>query len=147
MNYFTDGYKEHLDFENLKLIGTPSTKLCEYNISDLFAQASSCGYLTQVDRHQLKLAFLGAPLSEEEQAAIDRLLYAVYRGRIRLVDEVATGFPQAPLSQPKPQFRVESCRESPSILLMYSTIEPLPRSHDIDLPRQWCSIAVISEIA
>lgn len=106
MNYFTDGYKKRLDLQNLELISTPSVRLCAYNISDLFAQASNCGYLTQVDCYQLTLALLGTPLSEEEQAAIDRLLYAVRRGRIRLVEEVSPGFPPAPLSQPEPQLRV-----------------------------------------
>ena len=83
MNSINQGYQtltDHQDIDNLRTLSN--------SLSDLFAQASSCGYLTRFDCDGLMVALLKAPLSEEEQAAIDRLLYAVHRGRIRLVDEI-----------------------------------------------------------
>jgi hypothetical protein len=59
-------------------------------LSEIFAQAASSGYLTVADRDGLKAALLDESLSREERAAIDRLLYAVRKGRLRLVDEIAT---------------------------------------------------------
>ncbi len=83
MNSINQRYQtltDHQDIDNLRTLSN--------GLSDLFAQASSCGYLTRFDRYGLMVALLKAPLSDEEQAAIERLLYAVHRGHIRLVDEI-----------------------------------------------------------
>jgi len=92
-------------------------------LSELFAQASNCGYLTRCDRYGLMMALLESSLSDEEQAAIDRLLYGVCRGRIRLVEDVSVEFPELELSGPQHE------PSEPSILLIRRSIESLPRSY------------------
>lgn len=59
-------------------------------ISDLFAHASNSGILTLADRYGLMAAILEDSISEEERAAIDRLLRALLRGRMRVVNELSS---------------------------------------------------------
>ncbi|NEP10350.1 MAG: hypothetical protein F6K14_09035 [Symploca sp. SIO2C1] len=59
-------------------------------ISELFAQASISGYITRADQYGLMAAMLDDSLTEEERAAIDRLLHALYRGRMKVVDDLST---------------------------------------------------------
>ncbi len=58
-------------------------------ISDLFAQVSSSGYITKADQYGLKTACLSETLSDEERAAIDRLLRAVQKKRVAVVQELS----------------------------------------------------------
>ncbi len=58
-------------------------------ISDLFAQISSSGTITLADRYGLMAALLEDSLTEEERASIDRLLRAIRRGRMQIVDEIS----------------------------------------------------------
>ncbi len=51
-------------------------------VSDMFAQASNSGKLTQGDRYGLMAAMLSDSLANEDREAIERLLYAVRRGRL-----------------------------------------------------------------
>lgn len=59
-------------------------------ISDLFAQASSTNQITLADRYGLLAALLEESITEEERASIDRLLYALYRGRLKVAAELST---------------------------------------------------------
>jgi hypothetical protein len=58
-------------------------------ISDLFAQISSSGKITLADRYGLMAALLDDSLTEEERASIDRLLRAIRRGRMQVVNEIS----------------------------------------------------------
>lgn len=58
-------------------------------LSDLFAQVSISGYITKADRYGLMAALLEENLDTEERSVIDRLLGAVRRGRLTIVDEVS----------------------------------------------------------
>jgi hypothetical protein len=58
-------------------------------VSALFAQVSCSGKLTLADRYGLMAAMLEDEISEEERAAIDRLLRAYYRGRMKVVNELS----------------------------------------------------------
>lgn len=58
-------------------------------ISELFAQASATGVLTLADRYGLMAAMLQDSLNEEERRSIDRLLRAVHRGNLKLVNELS----------------------------------------------------------
>ncbi len=58
-------------------------------IADLFAQASSSGKITLADRYGLMAALLEDSLTEEERDSINRLLYASYRGRMKVVSEIS----------------------------------------------------------
>ena len=56
-------------------------------ISELFAQVSYTGKLTSNDRHYLMQALLEETTSDEEKQAIDRLLYAIRAGRVRVLKD------------------------------------------------------------
>jgi hypothetical protein len=58
-------------------------------VSDLFAQVSRSGKITLADRYGLMAALLEDSISEEERHSIDRLLYALRRGRMKLVDDIS----------------------------------------------------------
>ncbi|MEA5471760.1 hypothetical protein [Spirulina sp. 06S082] len=53
-------------------------------ISSLFATTAKTGVITLGDRYGLLTALTNAKLSRDEQEAIDRVLYAVIRGRFQL---------------------------------------------------------------
>jgi hypothetical protein len=61
----------------------------EFAIAELFAQASASGKITLADRYGLLAILLQDSLNEEERNSIDRLLYAVRKGRLRIVDEIS----------------------------------------------------------
>jgi hypothetical protein len=58
-------------------------------ISDLFVQVTISGKITLADRYGLMAALLEEEISEEERASIDRLFYALCRGRMKIVDEIS----------------------------------------------------------
>lgn len=58
-------------------------------ISELFSQATRSGQLTRADRYGLMAVVMSEGLDEEERTAIDRLLYAISRGRVQLSDELS----------------------------------------------------------
>jgi hypothetical protein len=59
-------------------------------ISDLFVQVSCSGNITLADRYGLMAAILEDSISEEERASIDRLLYSLYRRRMKVVNEISS---------------------------------------------------------
>jgi hypothetical protein len=67
----------------------PKVNLLPFALSDLFAQASTSGRITIADRYGLMAALLEDSLSSDEQCAIDRLLRAVSKGRLTVVDEIS----------------------------------------------------------
>lgn len=58
-------------------------------ISALFVQVSRSGCITLADRYGLMAALLEDSLTEEERASIDRLLHALCRGRMKVVNEIS----------------------------------------------------------
>lgn len=58
-------------------------------LSDLFAQATISGCITKADRYGLMAALLEEELGSEEISVINRLLRAVYRGRLAIADELS----------------------------------------------------------
>lgn len=58
-------------------------------ISDLFAQVTISGKITLADRYGLMAAVLEDSMTEDERSAIDRLLRALCRGRIQVVNEIS----------------------------------------------------------
>lgn len=59
-------------------------------LSDMFAQISESRQVTLADRYGLLALMLCNNLSEEERIAIDRLLRAVKRGRVKISNEIST---------------------------------------------------------
>jgi hypothetical protein len=58
-------------------------------IAEIFAQTSEFGVLTTADRYGLMAAVMEEALPEEERSSVDRILYAVHRGRLKVVDELS----------------------------------------------------------
>lgn len=59
-------------------------------LPELFAQVSESGRMTVADRYGLLAAILnGDRISPEDKQALNRILRATIKGRIRLVDELS----------------------------------------------------------
>jgi hypothetical protein len=63
--------------------------LLPFALAELFAQVSRSGKITLADRYGLMAALLDDALDDEARSAIDRILYAVRKGRLRIVDELS----------------------------------------------------------
>jgi hypothetical protein len=61
-------------------------------IADLFAQVSCSGKITLADRYGLMAALLDDSLTCQDRELLDRLLRALYRGRLKVVDEISAVF-------------------------------------------------------
>lgn len=59
----------------------------ESTIAQLFAHALQKGKLTLTDRYVLMTALVNNSLCQEEEILINRLLHAVRRGKLQVVDE------------------------------------------------------------
>lgn len=59
-------------------------------ISELFAQVSVSGKITLADRYGILAVLLHEPTIEEELHSIDRLLYSLRKGRLRVVNDLST---------------------------------------------------------
>lgn len=62
-------------------------------LPELFAQVSYSGKITLADRYGLMATLLGESLTPEDRELIDRLLHAVYRRRLKVVNEISSVFP------------------------------------------------------
>lgn len=62
--------------------------LLESAIAELFAQVIQKGQITLKDRYFLRAALLDSSLCHDEEVLINRLLHAVRRGILKVVDEV-----------------------------------------------------------
>lgn len=60
----------------------------ESTIAELFAQVIQKGKITLKERYVLRTALLNNSLCQEEEILINRLLHAVRRGRLQMVDDV-----------------------------------------------------------
>lgn len=68
---------------------SPTVNLLPSAIADLFAQVTISGKITRADRYGLMAALLDDTIDAEEKSSIDRLLYAVCRGRLKVVNEIS----------------------------------------------------------
>lgn len=59
-------------------------KLPHHSVDDLFAQIWQSGYVSLHARHVLRTLLLEEAYTQDEQATIDRLLYAVRRGWLKV---------------------------------------------------------------
>lgn len=65
---------------------TTQTMLPETSLAEMIFQVYHSGELTRNHRQYLKTVLLTGYLSEEEQTAINRLLHAVRRGWLQVLD-------------------------------------------------------------
>lgn len=61
-------------------------------LPDLFAQVSSSGKITLADRYGLMAVLLEESISAEDRELVDRILRAVRRRRLKVVDELSSVF-------------------------------------------------------
>lgn len=57
-------------------------------IAEMLASTSDSGLLTLTDRYGLMAAILDESLDEQEQRAINRLLRAVLRGKLKVTNKI-----------------------------------------------------------
>ncbi|HEY9596361.1 MAG TPA: hypothetical protein V6D33_01665 [Cyanophyceae cyanobacterium] len=62
--------------------------LLESRIAELFAKTIQNGQITLTDRYVIMTAILSNSLCPEEEVLINRLLHAVRRGMLKVVDEL-----------------------------------------------------------
>jgi hypothetical protein len=67
----------------------PRINLLPSAIAELFAQTTRTGVITKADRYGLMAAILDETITQEEKQAIDRMLHALRRGRLRMVNEIS----------------------------------------------------------
>jgi len=67
----------------------PLINLLPSAIGELFVQVARTGVITKADRYGLMAAILDETITLEEKQAIDRMLRALCRGRIRMVNEIS----------------------------------------------------------
>jgi hypothetical protein len=65
---------------------TPSLQLLPGALSEMIASVAETGILTRADRYGLMAAILDESLSDDELAATNRLLRAVLKGRVQVLD-------------------------------------------------------------
>lgn len=63
--------------------------LLSYTLVDLFAEATSSGRITMADRYGIMAALLDNSLSEDEYSMLNRLLYAIRRGWLQVVNDIS----------------------------------------------------------
>jgi hypothetical protein len=143
MNSITNSDKRFTDVRGIKFAcrTIPPVKLLPNVLSELFAQAISSGCLSFGDHYRLRAALLDESLSDEERAAIERLLYAVRKGRICLVDEISSEIKPEILEFDTSQLRNLTNEHSrsdsgQSVLLARRMAEPFPRSRYSYLPNK-----------
>lgn len=81
-------------FDDIRIIEFPTRcmspiSLLPSAISELFAQVSSTGKITLADRYGIMAAILEGSADEEEMHCLNRLLYALQRGKIEVVDDLS----------------------------------------------------------
>lgn len=62
--------------------------LLESRIAELFAKTIQNGQITPTDRYIIMTAILSNSLCPEEEVLINRLLHAIRRGMLKVVDEL-----------------------------------------------------------
>ena len=67
----------------------PPISLLPDAISELFAQSSTSGNITLADRYGFMAALFEEQLSDEDRSSIDRMLRALKRGRLQIVDDLS----------------------------------------------------------
>jgi len=67
----------------------PSVQLIPGALSEMIATVAETKVLTRADRYGLMAALLDESLSEEELEATNRLVRAVLKGRVKVLDRIS----------------------------------------------------------
>ncbi|HEY9808036.1 MAG TPA: hypothetical protein V6D13_01730 [Halomicronema sp.] len=88
IGYATGNLKSKIQNLKSKMILFPIL-LLPGAIAELVASTATTGYITLADRYGLMAAVLDETLPEEERLSVDRLLRAICRGRLKIVNELS----------------------------------------------------------
>lgn len=77
---------EHIEYIKLSKNMQFSTRWYPISIETLCGQIMVSGRITVTDRYQIRTAILEDALSEPEQILINRLLYGIRHGLLRVID-------------------------------------------------------------
>lgn len=83
---------QKLDIRSIEFMSAKmSCQLCllQFALAELFVHVSCSGNITLADRYGLLAALLQDSLTEEDQRSIDRILYGIRKGRLRVVNEIS----------------------------------------------------------
>lgn len=80
-----------LDIELNSTAMTP-LQLLPGAISEILASVTDTGVLTLADRYGLMAATFDDSLNDEDRGCVNRLLRAVIRGRVKIVNELSAAF-------------------------------------------------------
>jgi len=58
-------------------------------LSEMFVQVTATGKISQADRYGMMAALTDGDIGAEELRSIDRILYAMRRGHVHVVDELS----------------------------------------------------------
>lgn len=75
-----------LEITNLPRAMHLSTQLSQVTLEELYGQVMFSNVVTRTDRQLLKAALLQESLSDNEHDIINRLIYNVRRGWVRIID-------------------------------------------------------------
>ena len=78
-----------MEFKEKTMMQLPPINLLPSAIGELFAHTTRTGVITKADRYGLMAAILDETITEEEKCAIDRMLRALCRGRLQMVNEIS----------------------------------------------------------
>lgn len=59
-------------------------------ISELYAQVTNSGQITLADRYGLMAAVLDESLDEEQRSAVNRIIYAIHKKKLMVVNEISS---------------------------------------------------------
>ena len=68
----------------------PQVMLLPFGLPEMLAQVTETGCITVADRYGLMAAVLDESLGDEHRSCIDRMLHALHRGRLKVVDDIST---------------------------------------------------------
>ena len=87
----TDLFRKPGDYEYIEFNRTAMNplQLLPGAISEIIASVSDTGVLTLADRYGLMAATLDESLNDEDRGCVNRLLRAVIRGRVKMVNELS----------------------------------------------------------
>jgi hypothetical protein len=55
----------------------------------MFVQVTATGKISQADRYGMMAALTDSSVNEDDRRSIDRILYALRRGQVHVVDELS----------------------------------------------------------
>lgn len=87
----TGTIRKKVDISFIEFLKRPMSpvNLLPTALSELFAQVSTSGKITLADRYGMMAALLDGSTSEEDMRSLDRVLYALQRGRLQVVNELS----------------------------------------------------------